>query len=81
VASDNKEIPPPLFLETALFFPRHCVFELLFIVVLYRTLLMKHSLKLSWAHFVRGHAVAQSVEALRYKGALSISDGVIGIFH
>ena len=32
-------------------------------------------------HVLAGHAVAQLVEALRYKVAGSIPDGVIGIFH
>ena len=30
---------------------------------------------------ILGHAVAQLVEALRYKPEDAISDGVIGIFH
>ena len=32
-------------------------------------------------HLYKGHAVVQLVEALRYKVAGSILDGVIGIFH
>ena len=36
-----------------------------------------------YTHYIRGHAVAQLVEALRYKSEVagSIPDGVIGIFH
>jgi hypothetical protein len=34
-----------------------------------------------WLFSVQGHTVAQLIDALRYKVAGSIPDGVLGIFH